>query len=105
LSARDPATLTQPTPRLREVTWLWRRLWSFGVTFGALAIVAGIVMVLPGTGLALAQAVALQQVAFALIGLIVFVGLIYVVGATAYELVQLVEAAKVDRARSSEVAR
>ncbi len=105
MTVRDPSTLTQPTPRLREVTWLWRRLWSFGVTFAALAIVAGIVFVLPGAGLALAQAVALQQVAFALIGLIVFVGLIYVVGATAYELVQLVEAAKVDRARSIEAGR
>ena len=91
---------TTPTPRLREVTWLWRRLWSFGVTFGALAIVAFIVSVLPEAGLALPQAVALQQVAFALIGLIVFVGLIYVVGATAYELVQLIEAARVDRARA-----
>lgn len=104
MSDRDPATLTQPTPRLREVTWLWRRLWSFGVTFAALAIVAFIVFVLPEAGLAATQALALRQVAYALIGLIVFVGLIYVVGATAYELVQLVEAARVDRAHSPSAA-
>jgi hypothetical protein len=105
VTGRDPATLTQPTPRLREVTWLWRRLWSFGVTFAALGIVAFIVQVLPGAGLGVAQAVALQQVAFALIALTVFVGLIYVVGATAYELVQLVQAARIDRARAPESGR
>ena len=88
--------LTPPTPRLQEVQWFWRRWWSFGVTVIALAIVAAIVWSLRSTGITDAQAAALQGVAFALIGTVVFVGLIYVVGATAYELVQLVQAAKVD---------
>ncbi|QQQ19691.1 hypothetical protein JIP62_06280 [Brevundimonas vitis] len=94
----NEATLTQPTPRLVEVQWVWRRSWSFLVTVIALVIVAGIVWCLGQPGVVDLQARALQGVAYALIGLIVFVGLIYVVGATAYELVQLIQAAKVDLA-------
>lgn len=91
-------TLTPPTPRLVEVQWWWRRIWSFLVTIVSLGIVAFIVWSLRGPDLGAAQAAALQGVAYALIGVVVFVGLIYVVGATAYELVQLVQAAKVDLA-------
>lgn len=87
--------LVQPTPRLKEIEWLWRRWWSFGVTVVALAIVAFIVWSLRGIGMTDAQAVALQHIAYGLIGTVVFVGLIYVVGATAYELTQLVQAARV----------
>lgn len=90
--------LTPPTPRLVEVQWFWRRVWSFTVTLTALLIVGFIVWSLRLAGLGAAQAAALQGVAYALIGVVVFVGLIYVVGATAYELVQLVQAAKVDLA-------
>lgn len=90
--------LTQPTPRLQEVQWLWRRWWSFGVTVIALAIVGFIVWTLPAPELTAPAAVALQNIAYALIGTVIFVGLIYVVGATAYELTQLVQAAKVDLA-------
>jgi hypothetical protein len=92
------ATLTQPTPRLIEVQWFWRRSWSFLVTVVALAIVAGIVWCLGQPGLTDLQSRALQGVAYALIGLIVFVGLIYVAGATAYEAIQLIQGAKVDLA-------
>lgn len=92
------APLTPPTPRLVEVQWFWRRVWSYLVTVFALGIVAFIVLALRAPDLGTAPAAALQGVAYALIGLVVFVGLIYVVGATAYELVQLVQAAKVDLA-------
>lgn len=87
--------LIQPTPRLKEIEWLWRRWWSFSVTAIGLAIVAFIVWSLRQAGMTDAQAVALQHIAYGLIGTVVFVGLIYVVGATAYELTQLVQAAKV----------
>ncbi len=94
-----PETLLTPqTPRLVEVQWFWRRSWSFLVTVVALLIVGFIVWALRGPGLADAQAAALQGVAYACLGVVVFIGLIYVVGATAYELVQLVQAAKVDLA-------
>lgn len=89
--------LTQPTPRLQEVQWFWRRLWSYGVTVLALAIVTVIVWALGWVSLSDAAAHALQGVAYALIGLTVFVGLVYVVGATAYEIIQLIQAASVDR--------
>lgn len=89
------ASLVPPAPRLKEIEWLWRRWWSFGVTVAALAIVAFIVWSLRSPGLADAQALALQYVAYGLIGTVIFVGLIYVVGATAYELTQLVQAARV----------
>lgn len=90
----------QPAPRLNEISWLYRRLWSFLVTVVALAIVAGIVWTIRAPHLGAASAGALQNIAYALIGTVVFVGLIYVVGATTYELVQLVQAARVDVARS-----
>lgn len=89
------AQLMPPVPRLKEIEWLWRRWWSFGVTLISLAIVAFIVWSLRATGMSDAQAVAMQHVAYGLIGTVVFVGLIYVVGATAYELTQLVQAARV----------
>lgn len=92
-----PQPLTQPTPRLQEVQWFYRRLWSYGVTVLSLVIVAGIVWALGMVSLGDAAASALQGIAYALIGLTVFVGLIYVVGATAYEVIQLVQAASVDR--------
>ncbi len=90
----------QPAPRLNEINWFWRRFWSFGVTFIALAIVAGIVWSLRAPHLGPAQAMALQSVGYGLIGTVVFVGLIYVVGATTYELAQLAAARRVDVARA-----
>lgn len=90
----------QPAPRLREINWLWRRLWSFGVTIIALAIVAGVVWSIREPHLGSAQAIALQHVAYGLIVTVIFVGLIYVVGATTYELAQLIEARRVDVARA-----
>ena len=89
------ASLVPAAPRLKEIEWLWRRWWSFGVTVVALAIVAFIVWSLRGVGMTDAQAIALQHIAYGLIGTVVFVGMIYVVGATAYELTQLVQAARV----------
>ena len=88
-------SLVPAAPRLKEIEWLWRRWWSFGVTVVALAIVAFIVWSLRGVGMSDAQAIALQHIAYGLIGVVFFVGLIYVVGATAYELTQLVQAARV----------
>lgn len=87
--------LVPPVPRLKEIEWLWRRWWSFCVTGISLVIVAAIVWSLRQAGLGDAQAVALQNIAYGLIGTVVFIGLIYVVGATAYELTQLVQAARV----------
>ncbi|NBB51484.1 hypothetical protein GVN24_24675 [Rhizobium sp. CRIBSB] len=92
------ALRTPPAPRLVEIQWLWRRLWVFTTTLVSLAILAGIVLALAGAGLNAAAAPALAGVAYGLIALIAFIGLIYVVGATAYELTQLVTAARVDLA-------
>jgi hypothetical protein len=89
------ASLVPAAPQLKEIEWLWRRWWSFSVTVIALAIVAAIVWTLREPGLGAAQAVALQQIAWGLIGTVIFIGLVYVVGATAYELTQLVQAARV----------
>lgn len=88
-------SLVPPAPRLGEIEWLWRRWWSFSVTLIALIIVAFIVWSLRGVGMTDAQAVAMQHIAYGLIGTVIFIGLIYVVGATAYELTQLVQAARV----------
>lgn len=90
--------LVQPAPRLQEVNWLWRRWWVFGVTFGGLVILNAIVVALARQGLTPASAAALAGVAYGLIALNAFVGLIYVVGATAYELVQLAASARIDLA-------
>lgn len=89
------APLIPPVPRLKEIEWMWRRWWSFGVTLIALAIVGFIVWSLGGSTMTDAQALAMQHIAYALIGTVIFIGLIYVVGATAYELTQLVQAARV----------
>lgn len=89
------AGLVPAAPVLKEIEWLWRRWWSFGVTAISLAIVAFIVWALREPGLGAAQAMALQQIGWGLIGTVVFIGLVYVVGATAYELTQLVQAARV----------
>lgn len=89
------SNLVPAAPVLKEIEWLWRRWWSFGVTLISLAIVAFIVWALRQPGLGDAQAVALQQIGWGLIGTVVFIGLVYVVGATAYELTQLVQAARV----------
>ncbi len=88
-------SLVPPVPRLKEIEWLWRRWWSFGVTVIALAIVGFIVWSLRAAGMTDAQAIAMQHIAYGLIGTVVFIGLVYVVGATAYELTQLVQAARV----------
>ncbi|MGH7027358.1 hypothetical protein [Brevundimonas sp.] len=90
----------QPAPRLNEINWFWRRLWSFSVTFVALAIVGGVVWTLRAPHISAGQAMALQSIAYGLIGTVVFVGLIYVVGATTYELAQLAAARRVDVARA-----
>lgn len=89
------ASLMPPVPRLKEIEWLWRRWWSFCVTGVSLVLVAGIIWALRQPGLTDAQALALQGLGYALCGTVVFIGLIYVVGATAYELTQLVQAARV----------
>lgn len=90
--------LVQPAPRLQEVQWLWRRLWSFAVTLIGLAVLAGIVWLLGQPGLSATQAHALQAMGYVVAGLIAFVGLIYVGGATTYEIWQLVSAVRIDRA-------
>lgn len=89
--------LVPPAPRLVEINWFWRRLWSFLVTLALLALLAVQVFQLGEPGLSEAQAQAHQGIAWGNLGLIAFVGLIYVGGATAYEVVQLVAAARVDR--------
>lgn len=91
------ARLTPPAPRLIEINWFWRRSWSFLVTLVLLGLVGWLIHTLGRAGLSDAQAGAVQGVAFASLGLIAFVGLIYVGGATAYELSQLAAAARGDR--------
>lgn len=98
---RPDATLTQPSPRLNEIQWLWRRLWVFGVTGANLALLAGIVWSFSQASPAQHAAQALAGVAYGLIALNAFIGLIYVVGATAYELTQLVASARIDLAAVS----
>lgn len=91
-------TLTQPSPRLNEIQWLWRRLWVFGVTGANLSLLGGIIWSFSQASPAPAAASAMAGIAYALIGLNAFIGLIYVVGATAYELTQLVSSARIDLA-------
>lgn len=92
------ATLTQPSPRLNEIQWLWRRLWVFGVTAANLILLGGIIWTFSQASPAAPAASAMAGVAYGLIGLNAFIGLIYVVGATAYELTQLVSSARIDLA-------
>lgn len=95
------ATLTQPSPRLNEIQWLWRRLWVFGVTAANLILLGGIIWTFSQASPAAPAASALAGVAYGLIALNAFIGLIYVVGATAYELTQLVSSARIDLAAVS----
>lgn len=92
--AASPA-LVQPSPRLHEINWGWRRAWSFGVTLICLGLLAWVVGALAHAGLTPQAAQPLAWVGFGLIGLIAFVGLLYVAGATAYEFVQLASATRI----------
>lgn len=94
-------TLTQPSPRLNEIQWLWRRLWVFGVTVANLGLLAGIIWTFSQASPSAPAASALAGVAYGLLALNAFIGLIYVVGATAYELTQLVSSARIDLAAVS----
>lgn len=95
---RPDNLLVRPAPRLMEINWFWRRLWSFAVTLALLAIVALHAWFLGREGLNPEQAAAIQRTVWAELGLIAFVGAIYVGGATVYECWQLVSAVRVDRA-------
>jgi hypothetical protein len=88
--------LVQPTPQLHEINWFWRRSWSFGVTLACLILLAFIVWALAYRNLVPDAAQPLSWVGLGLIALIAFVGLLYVAGATAYEFVQLGQAARVE---------
>lgn len=95
------AVLTPAPPRLREIQWLWRRLWVFVVTGANLGLLAGIIWTFSQASPSAPAAQALAGVAYGLISLNAFIGLIYVVGATAYELTQLVASARIDLAAVS----
>jgi hypothetical protein len=88
--------LVQPAPRLLEITWLWRRSFCFGLALLLLAILAAIVWSLGNLDLGRDAVVALTGIAYAVIVLLAVDMLIYVGGATTYELVQLAQAAKID---------
>jgi hypothetical protein len=90
--------LTPPPPQLREIQWFWRRLWVFVVTTANLALLAGIIWTFSRAAPAAPAAAALSGIAYGLIALNAFLGLIYVVGATAYELTQLLASARIDLA-------
>lgn len=93
-----PARLVQPAPRLHEINWQARRWWSFIVTIVGLALIAGLTWIIgqPQTPPEAAQAAA--GAIYALCGLIAFVGVLYIAGATGYEIAQLFQAARVDAA-------
>lgn len=84
--------LVQPAPRLVEIQWFWRRLWVFVTTIGNLVLLAGIVWALAHG----AASMLLVWVALALIAFQALIGAVYILGATSYELVQLLTAAKID---------
>lgn len=90
------ARLVPPPPRLQEINWRYRRFFSFGLTLLSLTLLAGIIWSLGNLQLGQGAVAALTGIAYALIVLIAAVMLIYVGGATTYELVQLAQAAKID---------
>lgn len=85
-----------PDPRfpvgteLPEVNWLYRRLYSFGLTFAAAALVGFVAARLTDVG-------ALRAIALGALGVIVLTQLLYVGGATLYEIWQLVSAVRTKR--------
>ncbi|WP_439471320.1 hypothetical protein [Brevundimonas sp.] len=88
--------LVPAPPRLQEITWLWRRCFSFGLAALILVLLAGIIWSLGHLTLGQGAVNALTGIAFALIALLFADMLVYVGGATTYELVQLAQAAKID---------
>lgn len=90
------ARLVQPAPRLQEISWLWRRWFCFGLGLLDLVLLAAIIWSLGNLQLGRDAVNALTGIAYALIVLQSVNMLIYVGGATTYELVQLAQAAKID---------
>ena len=90
------ARLVPPPPRLQEITWLWRRSFCFGLAVLVLILLAAIIWSLGHLTLGQGAVNALTGIAFALIGLLFADMMIYVGGATSYELAQLAQAAKID---------
>jgi len=70
-----------PAPPLAEGRWLWRRLYVFGVSCAAWALLAWTVRAVP--------AEALPQVAAGLMALLALVLVLYLVAPTAQQLVEL----------------
>lgn len=74
-----------PAPRLAEVKWTWRRLYSFGLAAACLWLIRMIIVRPQDVG-------QLQGLGLALCGLIALVTLVYVAGALATDIARIIEA-------------
>ncbi len=72
-------------PALPEVTWVWRRVFTYCLTLICALLLAFIIH-------KLADVPSLRAIAFCLVGLIALQSLLYIAGATVTDLVRLARA-------------
>lgn len=76
--------MTDPQDPLPEQSWLWRRIYTYGGTVAALALLAWVVARLPAD--------LLQPVAFGLMGLVALYALVYLIAPSAVDIAKITQA-------------